>query len=88
MALTNYLTQSLFCAVIFFGWGLDQWNRLSRAEVAAVVLGIWALQITWSLWWLDRYRLGPMEWLWRTLTYGSRPAMRNNDSAPTLTSSV
>lgn len=76
MALTNYLSQSLICAAIFFGWGLGYWNRLSRTEVMGVVLLIWALQITWSMWWLGRYRYGPMEWLWRTLSYGRQPEMR------------
>lgn len=69
MALTNYLMQSLICAVIFFGWGFDQWMRLSRTEVAAVVLAIWALQLSWSSWWLSYFRFGPAEWLWRSLTY-------------------
>lgn len=71
MALTNYLTQSLLCAAFFNGWGFDQWNRLTKTEIAAVVLTIWTLQITWSLLWLRHFRLGPMEWLWRRITYGS-----------------
>lgn len=76
MALTNYLTQSVLCGAIFFGWGLGYWGSLSRTEVFGVVLGIWALQITWSLLWLSRFRMGPMEWLWRTMTYLKAPAMR------------
>jgi uncharacterized protein len=71
MALTNYLTQSLLCAAFFNGWGLDQWNRLSKTEIAAVVIAIWTLQIIWSILWLRHFRLGPMEYLWRRLTYGS-----------------
>ncbi|MBL8744787.1 MAG: DUF418 domain-containing protein [Phycisphaerae bacterium] len=76
MALTNYLTQSLICALIFFGWGFGQWGRLTRTELAGVVVGIWTVQILWSMWWLARFRFGPMEWLWRTLTYGRAPEMR------------
>ncbi len=76
MALTNYITQSVLCGAIFFGWGLGYWGSLSRTEVFGVVLGIWALQITWSLLWLSRFRMGPMEWLWRTMTYLKPPAMR------------
>lgn len=76
MALTNYLSQSLLCAFIFFGWGLGMWGRLTRAEVAGVVVLIWSLQIAWSVWWLARFRMGPMEWVWRWLTYGEKPAMR------------
>lgn len=76
MALTNYITQSVLCGAIFFGWGLGYWGSLSRTEVFGVVLGIWALQIVWSLLWLSRFRMGPMEWLWRTMTYLKAPAMR------------
>lgn len=81
LALTNYLTQSLLCNLVFFGWALGCWNRLSRLEVACVTIGIWALQIAWSLAWLSRFRLGPLEWLWRGLTYGAWPPMRR-DRAP------
>ncbi len=75
MALTNYLTQSLLCAVIFFGWGFGMFGRLTRTEIAVVVVAIWTVQIIWSMWWLSRYRFGPMEWVWRTLTYGKAPGM-------------
>lgn len=75
MALTNYLTQSLICAALFFGWGFGLWGSLSRSELAAVVIAIWTAQIVFSMVWLARFRFGPMEWLWRTLTYGRAPSM-------------
>lgn len=76
MALTNYLVQSLIGAFIFYGWGLGRFDAMSRWELLVVVLGVWALQLAWSPWWLRRYRYGPMEWVWRSLTYGRASPMR------------
>lgn len=69
MAFTNYLMQSLFGAVIFYGWGFGYFGQLSRSELLLVVLLVWLFQIAFSLLWLRRYRMGPLEWLWRSLTY-------------------
>lgn len=69
MALTNYLMQSLIGAFIFYGWGLGFFGELSRGEYVPIVLGVWALQLVISPLWLSRHRFGPMEWLWRSLTY-------------------
>ena len=69
MALTNYLSQSLICALIFTEFGLGLFAELSRAELYPIVLAIWIFQIWFSTWWLDRYHFGPLEWLWRRLTY-------------------
>ncbi|MCL1634187.1 DUF418 domain-containing protein [Luteimonas sp. SX5] len=76
MALTNYLMQSVICTVIFYGYGLGYFEQLPRAWQPLFVLAVFALQVLWSRWWLSRYRYGPMEWLWRWLTYLERPAMR------------
>ena len=75
MALTNYLTQSVICSLIFFGYGLGQWG-MARAWQVLFVLGVFALQVAFSHWWLARYRYGPMEWLWRAFTYRQTPLMR------------
>lgn len=69
MALTNYLSQSLICLFVFTGAGLALFGQLSRFELYYVVIAIWLAQLFWSRWWLARYRFGPLEWLWRTLTY-------------------
>lgn len=78
MALTNYLAQSVICTLLFYGTlghgGL--FGRLGWAEQWGVVAGVWALQIAWSVWWLGRWRMGPVEALWRWASYGKRPAMR------------
>jgi len=72
MALTNYILQSVFGFLIFREIGLGLWNELDRHELYYVVLGQWVVMIAFSVWWLGRYRFGPLEWLWRSLTYGRR----------------
>lgn len=76
MALTNYLAQSVICSLLFTGAGLGWFGQLQRHELYYVVAAIWILQLAWSPWWLRRYQFGPVEWLWRTLTYGTRQPMR------------
>jgi len=78
MALTNYLAQGLIYAFILFGVGpgLGLAGRIGSAAVLAICIAFFAFQVAFSHWWLARYRFGPMEWLWRTLTYGERPPLR------------
>ncbi len=76
MALTNYLMQSVICTAIFYGYGLGYFEQLPRAWQPLFVLAVFVLQVWFSRWWLSRFRYGPMEWLWRWLTYLERPAMR------------
>ena len=75
MALTNYLMQSVVCTLVFYGYGLGFFEQLPRVWQPLFVLALFALQVMFSRSWLARYRLGPMEWLWRWMTYGQRPAM-------------
>jgi uncharacterized membrane protein YeiB len=75
MALTNYLTQSLISTCVFYGYGGGQWG-LARASQVVYVAAVFALQVAFSHWWLARFRYGPMEWLWRAITYRQLPAMR------------
>ena len=72
MALTNYILQSVFGLILFRDFGFGLWNELDRHELYCIVLGEWAVMVAFSVWWLRRYRFGPLEWLWRSLTY-SRP---------------
>lgn len=69
MALTNYLMQSVIATFIFYGHGLGLFGTVGRAEQWLYILGIWAFQIVFSKWWLSKFKFGPMEWLWRSLTY-------------------
>jgi uncharacterized protein len=84
MAFSNYIMQSLVAGSIFYGYGLGQFGRLGAAPVLAMAVAIYALQFWLSRWWLRHYRFGPLEWLWRTLTYGARQPMtfktRNDDT--------
>ncbi len=76
MALTNYLLQSVICVTLFYGTGFGLYGQLGQAAGLLLTLGIFLLQIPFSSWWLTRYRFGPMEWLWRTLTYRQRQPMQ------------
>jgi uncharacterized protein len=76
MALTNYLAQSVICLFVFTGAGFALFGQLDRHQLYLVVLAIWVVQLAWSPWWLARYRFGPMEWLWRSLTRWERQALR------------
>ena len=76
MALTNYLMQSLVCTLVFYGYGLGYFERLPRAWQVPFVLALFCLQVLLSRWWLRRFRFGPMEWLWRSLTYLKLQPMR------------
>jgi uncharacterized protein len=76
MALTNYVTQSVALSLIFYGYGLGLCGRLGSAGALVIGLTLYAGQMTFSRWWLSRYRFGPVEWLWRSLTYGRRQPMR------------
>ncbi|TKR33808.1 DUF418 domain-containing protein [Luteimonas gilva] len=76
MALTNYLMQSVICTLVFYHYGLGYFEQLPRLWQPAFVLGVFVVQVLLSRWWLSKFRYGPMEWLWRWLTYLERPAMR------------
>lgn len=69
MALTNYLAQSVLCTMLFYGYGFGLFGTLSRSELLGVVGAVWLLQLVWSPWWLSRFQRGPMEAVWRRLTY-------------------
>lgn len=69
MALTNYLLQTIICTLVFYGHGLGWFGSLNRIELIGVVVAVWFLQIVLSSVWLSRFRFGPFEWFWRSLTY-------------------
>lgn len=76
MALTNYLSQSVICSAIFYSYGLGYYG-MQRAHQVLVVLTVVVLQILFSHWWLSKFRYGPMEWLWRAITYWKLPLLKN-----------
>ncbi len=75
-ALTNYLTQTLICTTIFYGYGLGLFGSIGRFHLLWFVLGIWILQLIISPLWMKRFRFGPAEWVWRSLTYWKLQPMR------------
>ena len=80
MALTNYLMQSLVQASFFYGWGLGHFG-LGRAQQLGFAVCVICLQVLFSHWWLARFRYGPLEWVWRAVTYWQIPAMRISQPA-------
>lgn len=81
MPLTNYLMQTAIVTTIFYGWGLGFWNRGGPLVWFVLACAIYFLvQIPFSRWWLARFEYGPMEYLWRVLTYGRSMAGRLNRS--------
>jgi uncharacterized protein len=72
MAFTNYIAQSLILSGIFYGFGLALFGRLSAPQSLMVAIVIYSVQVSFSAWWLGRFRFGPIEWLWRSLMYGER----------------
>ncbi|HYH97062.1 DUF418 domain-containing protein [Hyalangium sp.] len=76
MALTNYLMQSVLGVLLFYGYGLGLMGKLGSAAQLALAAALLALQILLSQLWLARFRFGPAEWVWRSLTYGKAQPMR------------
>ena len=74
MAFTNYIMQSLIMTTIFWGGmrGFGFWGEVDRLTLWAIVLAVWALQLIWSPLWLSRFQMGPLEWIWRRLSYGNQ----------------
>jgi uncharacterized protein len=75
-AFSCYIAQSLICTFVFYGHGLGLYGEFGYARQALVVFAVWTLLLFAAPAWLARYRFGPMEWLWRSLTYWQRQPMR------------
>ncbi|HUU95186.1 MAG TPA: DUF418 domain-containing protein, partial [Phycisphaerae bacterium] len=73
---TNYLLQSVICTMIFNAYGFGQFGEVGPALGILMTIVIFAVQIPLSNLWLRWFRFGPMEWLWRSLTYGKPQPMR------------
>ncbi len=76
MAFSNYLGTSILLLFVFHGWALGLVGQLHRPGLLLVVLAAWALMLLGSKAWLARFSFGPLEWLWRRLTYGKRVPLR------------
>ena len=76
MAFTNYIMHSILCTFVFYGHGLGLFGQVERYQQLLIVFAVWALQLWLSPLWLARCRFGPLEWVWRTLTYGRLQPIR------------
>jgi uncharacterized protein len=76
LALTNYLSQTVFALAVFYGIGLGLMGRVGPVWWPLIVVAVITMQLTFSRWWLERFTFGPLEWLWRQATYGRRLAIR------------
>src|SRR5215831_17180510 len=68
-ALSNYLGTTVICALVFYGWGFGMFGRLPFYKLFYVVTAIWVVNLVASTIWLKYFRFGPLEWVWRSLTY-------------------
>ncbi len=75
MPLTNYLMQSVIATTIFYHYGFGLFGQVGPAVGLLISLGIYAVQVLYSGWWMARFRFGPLEWLWRAVTYGYFPPL-------------
>ncbi|MGJ8680039.1 DUF418 domain-containing protein [Paraglaciecola sp.] len=82
LALTNYLAQSVIGSVVFYGWGLGLYGEVSRAQVFLIIPVVWLVQISFSVLWLRYFNYGPVEWVWRSLTYFRLASIRNVTVVP------
>ncbi len=76
MAFSNYILETLICTTIFYGHGFGMFAKVDRLRGQAIVLAVWAAVFVFSQLWMRRFYFGPLEWLWRSLTYGEREPFR------------
>ncbi|WP_298236801.1 DUF418 domain-containing protein [uncultured Algibacter sp.] len=78
MALTNYLMHSIITSILFYGFGFALFGELQRYELYYIVGSIWVFQLIFSPIWLKYFQYGPVEWLWRSLTYQKKQPFKIN----------
>jgi uncharacterized protein len=88
MALTNYLMQSILCTLFFYHYTTGLYGRIGPAAGLIPTVLLYGAQVVISNWWLQRYRFGPMEWLWRGMTYGKFPPMHVEEPIPAVQASA
>lgn len=69
MSLTNYLLQSILGTFVFYNWGLGLYREVGIVYALLLGVGIVAVQFLFSRWWLGRFSHGPVEWVWKRLTW-------------------
>ncbi|MEZ6186848.1 MAG: DUF418 domain-containing protein [Planctomycetota bacterium] len=85
MALTVYLAETLICTTLFYSWGLGRFGEPSRVDLWGVAAAVWAVLILGASLWLRWFRMGPVEWAWRSLaTAEAQPLRRRRVHAVSL----
>lgn len=74
--MSNYLFQSMACTAIFYSYGLGLYGSVSYTTGFVFLIALFCLQILLSLLWLGLFKYGPVEYIWRLVTYGKKPLMR------------
>lgn len=82
MALTSYLSQSIVLGALFYGYGLGLFGRIDVKQSIELVIAIYAAQLIASAVWLRYFQFGPVEWLWRSFTYGKRQPFKRRSETP------
>ncbi len=80
-AFSCYILETVICTTIFYGHGLGLFGDFNRVQQLVLTGGVWAALLILAPAWLRRFRYGPLEWLWRTLTYGHRVPIALDDRA-------
>ncbi|GIP33806.1 DUF418 domain-containing protein [Paenibacillus sp. J2TS4] len=84
MAFTNYIMQSVLCTLIFYSYGLGWYGQVGPLTGSLIALIVFGLQLLFSALWLRRFKMGPLEWIWRTVTYLSVSPNRKKKLTSTL----
>jgi uncharacterized protein len=82
LSLTNYIVQNIIATTLFYGYGFGYMEKMGTATVLLISLIIGVVQIIFSYLWQQRFNFGPLEWVWRSLTYGRPMPMRRTDTKP------
>ncbi|SEU03783.1 uncharacterized protein SAMN05421676_11564 [Salinibacillus kushneri] len=76
MSLTNYISQSIICFLLFYGPGFGLYGKVSPVWSIGIVVILYSFQVFFSKWWLIRFYFGPLEWVWRSLTYKKKQPLK------------
>jgi uncharacterized protein len=86
MAFTCYILETLICTTLFYGHAVGLFGSVGRVGQILATVTIWAALLLLAPWWLERFRYGPLEWLWRTLTYGRLEPLSRELATPSALS--
>jgi uncharacterized protein len=80
LAFSNYVFQTVLCTTFFYSYGFGMFGKTGPLANLFIIFIVWGIQVPLSVWWSRRFRFGPVEWLWRSLTYGKCQPMKLKES--------